>query len=546
MNRREAKRLAATLSEENARAMGEMRIKGHPKPYFLSHLLREDAEWRVEAKFGALTVDFAERRRNCLADVRVGSYRSDQVRGGALGDNATDVESYDMVRMPIGGSQDGLRHALWRLTEARYREAIDDRLHRQAMELSFVDEHRALLSLERRDPHVDHAPRKLPEVDVEWARDFVEKTSAVFKRYPLLRDGAVRFGAVNSTRIYTSSEGVSLIQSQPLRTVEIYAWYLSPEGYGIPHTRSWLVTDPSELPDLATAKREVGRIYKRLAAIAQAPRVRAYSGPVLLDPRPAGLLMHEAIGHRLEGNRLLSSGEGQTFRDAVGEQLLPKGISVHDDPSLERYEGKSLAGHYAYDDEGVPAQDARLIDDGVLRGFLTSRLPIGKKHHSNGHARSAYHARAMSRMGVTMVEAESGLDDDALKRAFLEEIRRQGVPYGVRIVDAYGGETSTDSYNFQAFLGDIDLATRVFPDGREELIRGVDFVGTPLNAIRGIIAAGARHEVDNGFCGAESGYVPVSTISPALLFEELELQQKPSRPLTQYAYPMPWEQKKDA
>jgi len=541
LNRREAKKLAETLAAENARARKGMRIQGHPKPYFLSHLLRDDQEWRVEAKFGALTVDFHEQRRNCLADVRVGSYRSDQVRGGALGDNATDVESYDMLRMPIGGSQDGLRHALWRLTEARYRESIDDLLHRQAIDLSYVDEHSALASLERQKPRVDHSPTDLPEVDVAWARDFVEKGSSVFRRYPLLRDGAVRFGAVNSTRVFVSSEGVSLIQSQPLRTVEIYAWYLSPEGYGIPHTRSWLVTDPSELPDLAQVKREVARIHARLEALSKAPRIRSYSGPVLLDPKPAGLLMHEAIGHRLEGNRLLSSGEGQTFKDAVGELVLPAGVSLHDDPSLERFEGKSLAGHYAYDDEGVPAQDARLIEDGVLQGFLTSRLPIGKRHKSNGHARSAYHARAMSRMGVTMVESTDGLSDAEMKLAFLEEIKRQGVPYGVRIVDAYGGETSTDSYNFQAFLGDIDLATRVYPDGREELVRGVDFVGTPLNAIRGIVAAGERHEVDNGFCGAESGYVPVSTISPALLFEELELQQKPSRPLTQFAYPMPWE-----
>jgi len=521
--------------------MKSMRIKGHPRPYFLSHMLRNDEEWRVEAKFGGLTVDFHEKRRNCLTDVRVGSYRSDQVRGGALGDNATDVESYDMLRMPIAGGQDGLRHAIWRLTEARYRESIDDLLHRQAINLSYVDEHCALASLERRPPLVDHRPGRLPEVDVDWARDFVQKASATFKRYPLLRDGAVRFGAVNATRVYVSSEGVSLIHSQPLRTVEIYAWYLSPEGYGLPHTRSWLVTDPSELPDLKMAKREIGRIHARLEALSKAPRIRAYSGPVLLDPKPAGLLMHEAIGHRLEGNRLLSSGEGQTFRDAVGEEILPPGLTLHDNPAMERFGGKSLAGHYPYDDEGVPAQDARLIEDGVLRGFLTSRLPIGKRHRSNGHARSAYHARAMSRMGVTIVEAKDGLSDDEMKRAFLEEIRRQGVPFGVRIVDAYGGETSTDSYNFQAFLGDIDLATRVYPDGREELVRGVDFVGTPLNAIRGIIAASSRHEVDNGFCGAESGYVPVSTISPALLFEELELQQKPSRPLTQFAYPMPWE-----
>ena len=139
------------------------------------------------------------------------------------------------------------------------------------------------------------------------------------------------------------------------------------------------------------------------------------------------------------------------------------------------------------------------------------------------------------------MEAQDGLDDRALKRALVEEIRAQQVPYGVRILEASGGETATESYNFQAFLGDINLATRVFPDGKEELIRGVNFVGTPLNAISGIIAAGNRSEVDNAYCGAESGYVPVTTISPALLVSHLELQSKAEATYTQYAMPMPWE-----
>jgi predicted Zn-dependent protease len=266
----------------------------------------------------------------------------------------------------------------------------------------------------------------------------------------------------------------------------------------------------------------------------------AYSGPVLLESRPAGLLVHEAIGHRLEGSRLLSPGEGQTFRDSMGELILPEGFDVWDDPSIEWIGGRSLAGHYTFDDEGTAAQRANLVEDGRMVGFLTSRSPIGKRHQSNGHGRSRYHARAMSRMGVTVLEHRNGLTDRALFSAFLEEIRRQGVPYGIRILDASGGETSTDTYNFQAFLGEIDLASRVYPDGREELVRGVDFVGTPLNAVRGILAAGRSHHIDNAFCGAESGDIPVTTISPALLLSELELQQKHRRPYARFAYPMPW------
>ena len=142
---------------------------------------------------------------------------------------------------------------------------------------------------------------------------------------------------------------------------------------------------------------------------------------------------------------------------------------------------------------------------------------------------------------LRIVEAADGLSDGALKQALLEEIRRQKLPFGIRILEASSGETATDAYNFQAFLGEVNLAAKVFPDGREEWIRGVNFVGTPLNAIRGIVAAGSRRVVDNAFCGAESGYVPVSTISPALVVSELELQSKAQTPYSPYTLPIPWD-----
>lgn len=531
------------MREELERAAGSMRIPKHPNPYYLSYLVRDEESFRIEARFGALVDDVHFRSRNCLADVRVGSYRHDQVQEGGLTDNSTEEESYDLVDLPYAGAVDGVRHGLWRLTEARYREAVDAMLRKRADELTFLNRHRNLASFQRMPKVEDVQFGKLPQPDLDHYRKLVMQASASMKKLPYLRSGSVKFWARNSVHIFVSTEGTLRVQTMPHWGIDMAIWYLSPKGDSFPYAHSWFVANPNELPTLADLKAKIRLLYKRVEALSTAPEIRSFAGPVLLEPRPAGLLIHEAIGHRLEGARLLSAGEGQTFRDSVGERVLPPGLSVWDDPSTTHFEGKSLVGHYHFDDEGVTGARANLIEDGVLKGFLTSRTPIGKKHSSNGHGRSCYHARAMSRMAVTTVEAEQGLGDAALREAFLEEINRQGAPYGIRVHDASGGETSTDSYNFQAFLGDISFATRVFPDGREEPIRGVDFVGTPLNAVRSIVAAGKRRELDNAHCGAESGYVPVSTISPALLFSELELQNKPERPLTQHSYPMPWDQK---
>lgn len=556
MDRRTALSLVDAATSEIRRAMkalggrprrggGKRRTGGpkHPPLYHLSHLIRDEERLRLEARFGSLCRDRHERRRNCFTDVRVGSPRRDQISEGGLSENSREEESYRYVDIPIGPDDDAFRHALWHLTDARMREAEDAWLRKRAHELTYLDPHPGLGAMETLSRREDLRFARLPEIDpVRWRR-YVVNASRVPKEHPLVKSSHVSLQVEHQTRIYVSDEGVRRIDRHSYWSLECELWLLSKRGDGLPLAIEINVCDPEELPSPRALAKQIRERIALLERLAAAPVVRSYSGPVLLEPVPAGLLIHEALGHRLEGNRLLSPGEGQTFRDSLGEKVLPGFLTVRDDPRLREFEGKSLLGHYRFDDEGVDAQDARLIEGGELRGFLTSRIPISKRHRSNGHGRARHHERPVSRMAVTIVETSNGYSDAELRERLLQEVKRQKLPYGIRILQASGGETTTESYDFQAFLGEINVASRVYPDGREELIRGVNFVGTPLNAIRGILAAGDRSELDNGWCGAESGYVPVSTISPALLVRHLELQSKVETPYTQYAYPIPWGKK---
>jgi TldD protein len=556
LDRTTARKLADAASAEIERALSAMpkrvvrpkgkkstkttRRSGDPRLFHLSHLIRDEERVKLEAQFGSLSRERVFHRRSCYTDARVGSSKRDQVSEGGLQDNSNEEESYRYVEIPIGNDLDGFRHALWQLTDARVREAEDAWLRKRATEITYIDPNRHLDAFLPLSPVDDLRFSKLPEIDLDRWRKYVVRASAVPKKHPMIKTSHVELRIQHQTRIYVSSEGVRRIDRHSYWSLECYLWHLSAKGDGLPWSVQHTVCDPEELPSPREFHREIRDAIALLERIAAAPVVRSYSGPVLLEPTPAGLLIHEALGHRLEGSRLLSPGEGQTFRDSVGKTVLPEFLSLSDNPQLAEYDGESLIGHYRFDDEGVEAQEARLIVDGRLKGFLTSRTPIGKKHQSNGHGRAHYHERPISRMGVTILESSEGLPENELRERLLEEIRRQKVPFGIRVLHATGGETTTEAYDFQAFLGEINLASRVYPDGREELIRGVNFVGTPLNAIRGIMASGDRSEVDNAWCGAESGYVPVSTISPALLVRHLELQSKSETPYTQYAYPIPW------
>ena len=540
MDRKTALRTIEVAALEIDRAMASMRIKGHPRPYYISALVRDEAVWTIQAKYGSLSSDTRERRRSAYVDVRVGSYRNDQVRDGGLDDNDKDAESYGYVDLPWGRAADGLRHGLWRLIDARYREAVEALLDKKSHELTFRDEHRHLPSFQRAEPIVDLAWRRFPEVDEDHWRRYVERASRGIKRYPEIADAHVEFQADHQSRTFVNSEGSRLMECQAIWSLEAYLWLLSPAGDAIPWTVHYTVGDPRELPGERAFASAIRRAVRTLRALSSAPLLNAYSGPALLEPVPAGLLLHEALGHRLEGNRLLAAGEGQTFKDALGERVLPESMHLRDDPTLASYGERSLIGHYRYDDEGSPARDAHLIESGRLAGYLTGRAGVARRCRSNGHARSRYHERPISRMGVLIAESDRGLPPGELRQVLLDEIRRQGVPFGIRVIEATSGETATDAYNFQAFMGEINLASKVYPDGSEEWVRGVNFVGTPLNAVRGILAAGNRSEVDNAWCGAESGYVPVSTVSPALVVSELELQSKPDTPYTPYTFPIPW------
>lgn len=522
--------------------MRQMRVPGFPRPYFISYLVRDEERLRLKAKFGAMKALTHERTRNAFADVRVGSYAYDQVRDGGLLDNDKESESYGYVDLPYGNNGfGGVRHGLWQLTDARYREAVEALLDKKSRELTYRNPARRFKAFEKRKPIVDLGWEPFPDVDVEHWTDYVERASAILKRFPDIKDARVEFEADHVCRIFVSSEGARQIQSHPIWSLDCYLWLLSARGDGIPWTVKHIVADPAELPSLRSFQHEIRKTVEVLRRLAQAPTLRSYCGPALLEPVPAGLLMHEAVGHRLEGSRLLASGEGQTFKDSMGKQILPSFLSIRENPLLDRYDGRSLIGHYRYDDEGVEAQDTPLVVRGTLKRFLATRTGISRRHHSSGHARSAYHQRPISRMGLTLTEPVDGLDRRELRQAFVAEIRRQNAPFGVRIIEATSGETATDAYNFQAFLGEINLASKVYPDGREEWIRGVNFVGTPLNAIGSIIAAGDRLAVDNAFCGAESGYVPVTTIAPALVVSELELQSKAETPYSPYTFPIPWD-----
>jgi TldD protein len=222
--------------------------------------------------------------------------------------------------------------------------------------------------------------------------------------------------------------------------------------------------------------------------------------------------------------------------------VRPFFLSILDDPTRHSLGPVSLNGYYRFDDQGVPGQRTMLVDKGILKSFLLSRAPVqGAPPRSNGHGRSSPGRDPVARMSNLIVESTKTLSWPKLKEALIAEARRQDKPFGLVIRDVTGGNTDTSSYAYQAFKGQPRLVYKVdAKTGEETLVRGVEIVGTPLSSINKIIATGDVRRVFNGYCGAESGYVPISTVAPTVLVSEIELQRTRKDTGRPPVLPSPW------
>lgn len=524
-----------------ARRSLKMKVQGFPAPYYCSYLLRDNHSYDTWASTGCTYSKSSDQTRSVYCDIRVGNYKYDQTIEGGLTDNDEELESAELVSVPIDDSITfGLQVALWRLTEVKFREALADYKHKQAMRVSKLDPNRSLPSFTKLKPQRYIQNSSFERVDLaKWAK-FCKEASRWMSELPSVFGDSVEFAADQETRIFVSSENRVIVQHHQMFSLIASFRRLTSDGSHVVQELVLNVASQSELPDMREFKKLAEKKYDQLMNLTEATHIHAFSGPVLLYPGPAGILFHEAIGHRLEGNRLLSHGEGQTFKGQVGKRVLGIELSIKDNPKLKKFKGKGCVGSYEFDDEGTPAQNAVLVENGILKGFLSSRAHHAPKHFTlNGHARNKEHQRPISRMAVTMVDGKNGLSMQTLREMLVREINRQKKPFGMIVYETSGGETETTTYDFQAFFGEISYASLVYPDGREECVRGVNFVGTPLQALHNVIAVGKDLEMENGYCGAESGFIPITTIAPAVLLRNLELQAKDEELVTQYILPRP-------
>ena len=517
--------LMDAMTAELHRAFTSLGKHGDDKqlpPYFLSYAVADASAVSIRAQYGALADSSVNHVRVADVQVRLGDPKLDNTHGTHRASAVTTLQ------LPLTDDREALGRTLWLATNTGYGKALDNFLRVKTEAEVRAKEEDTSPDFSQEAPQTYFGkPAPLVVVDMPAWEKRVSALSKVFREFPDVYQNMVMLTVQNETDYFASSEGSRVVAPHLQARLVVFAMTRADDGMDLYRAQTFEAETVDGLPaqpELEAAMRELG---KSLEALRKAPVTQPFDGPVILSGRAAAVFFHEVLGHRLEGQRQRGDVEGQTFTKEVGKEVLPTFLSVADDPTATKFGTTSLSGTYEYDDEGQKARRVDLIQDGVLKTFLMSRLPIASFGASNGHGRASTGHVPTGRQGNLIVTSTKSVPEAELRKQLIDEAKKQEKPYGLYFEDISSGFAVTQRSSPQAFSVVPLVVWRVYVDGRpDELVRGVSIVGTPLAAMKKILATGDKSEVFNGECGAESGTILVSAVAPAMLLSEMETQKQ--------------------
>jgi hypothetical protein len=554
--------LTRAMRDELVRSMKELRLADLDRPYFIAYKVTDTEILTASAREGSLLGSNLVRRRAFAVEVRVGDYAFDNTN--FLGDVSAIgfgegglVSTHGGNELPLDDDYLEIRRKLWLATDAAYKEAAENLAQKRA----------ALLNRARRDtlhdftkeqPTQTNEKRSLPTPRLADAEALVREASGI--RAPSGMSVVVSDVSVMTTHTrYMNSEGTTYVTSRPLVSVMGHASAQATDGTRLAGAVTIYVRALDSLPSREAIARDIQLLATRLDSLRVAPVLDRYAGPILFEKGAAAELFAEVFAPALVARRAMS-GDPQlemflrvtgrlgdaSFGDKLGSRVMPEFMSVVDDPTLRALGGAPLLGSYTVDDEGVPGRRKQVVEAGILRSLLSTRTPVEGMPRSTGNRRGPTGAPSN-----LIVESSRGLSDRELRDRLIALVKRRGLPYGI-VVRELGDESANMDEDpmvvFAAMRGEGEAqrpvlrAYRVYPDGREELVRPGLLTGLDASAFRDIVAVSRTTSVHHGevqpsfdfpmfFGGGFMAFTPAmsSYVVPSFLFEDASMT-RPDRP----------------
>ncbi len=532
------------MLDEIARAK-TMQISTLDKPYFIAFATSDSEEAAVSASLGGMLASNRVHVRRPIITLRVGDYKFDNTNSIYTGNLRLGLFSID-------DDYPALRSQLWLSTDALYKASADQIARKRAALRETADPDNTPDFSPAPPVRVLQPPSEL-KVDLHHWEELSRKLSGRFAGHPDVLESSVRIRAIDSTYRLVNTEGTVVRIPQSVTTLDIRASSLAPNG-----TRVWdhdliALLQPDQLPSDQELSSRADKVAADVDALAKAPVADDYTGPVLFENEAAAQLMAQSLTDAIRLQRKPVSPPGanaqgsspieSVWASRIGSKVLPDWLSLVDDPHEAQFRGTFLAGHYDVDDEGVAAERVAIVEKGVLKHFLLSRQPVRTFNASNGHGRlpGAFGSEAAA-IGNLFVQADETVPEVQMKAKLMESVKAAGLKYGILIRKIDFPSTATfeelqgmarelQKNGYARTLNAPILAYRVYPDGREELVRSLHFREFSAKDLRDIKAASdhpyALNYVNNGssfdLLDASNEAATSSVVCPSLLFESIDL-----------------------
>ncbi len=565
------------IAEEMNRDTKLLVIPGAPRPYSISYKITEVDVNDVSASLGQTTSKRNRHFVNLEARVRVGS--PDLDNGNYVVPEAGEIDGTSAINLPLEATPRIARRAAWLVTDSAYKEAlIQLRAKLEARKAGGAAPSDAP-SWTSEKPIVSEAPVLVPPLEsLDELEARAKQLSQAFRDQPALRESRVAVTSYLERRWYLTTEGTSVTDTRRASGVVIAASGQADDGQLVHDYFLRYGHTAKDLPSDKELEAEAKKLVTSIIALEKAPVVSHYSGPILFEGEGAVGIVRNTLAQQLGGTPVpegLNPLESKTFGGAlageIGERVLPTNLTLVDDPMSRDSAGKALIGGYKIDDEGVAAQRVEVVKNGFLKSFLTSRTPSAKGQSSNGHARRPGDGTGGAFHGSTtnlFVTGRGGASRKALEQRLVSAARAEGKKYGI-VVRQFDDAAITGAPDFtrrelvqmlkstdQQQPPPVTRAYRIYPNGKEELVRGLQLAEVPIKAWKDVIAVGNEPLVYNFLAstenqltlrltgGTDDGFVPSSGVessitTPDLLFKDLDAEASTIGRLPLPAVPKP-------
>ena len=531
------------MHDEMERSL-KLTVSNLEAPYFIEYLIDEEENFSVTASLGGLVARRHERFRSPEVHVRVGDYKFDNTNYSGSG--FSFGTRYDLERFPLEDAYPVLRRYFWLQTDSAYKSAVEA-ISRKRAALRNLTAGEQIDDFAHAEPvHYIRTFSRL-DIDEEAWTNRVRALSAIFAQYPEVKNSTVVLESGGGGFYLVNSEGAEVRAPESATYLRAQATAQAPDGMTVRDAVAFHSLDAARMPTDAELNRGVTALAENVVALAHAPKGEDYSGPVLFAGVAGAQIFAEVLGRNLaiERRPVAEQGRGgfsaSELEGRIGARILPDSFDVVDDPTQKEWRGRPLFGSYDVDREGVAAAPLHLIEKGVLKGFLLTRQPVRGFEGSNGRARmpGSYGAGAAG-IGNLFIGSSETTPAAELKQKLMELCRTRDKPYGI-IVRKMDFPSSASLEEARRVLSGAQGSTRpvsipilvykVYPDGREEMVRGLRFRGLNARSLKDILAAGDDSTVFEfmnspapfALIGASSFTAETCVVAPSILIDDLEL-----------------------